>query len=200
MNSNTPPINMGKNKIREGLIKENFEIGQDEKVNAEFAICEQLLTLSEIKKAKKIAIYCAIDYEVDLRQFISAMLEENKILCFPRYKNNCNESQKYEMAEICNIDDLKKGKFGILEPSSECKTCCVEKIDTWLIPGVAFDHTGVRLGRGGGVYDRLLNITNGLKIGVLFNAQLKESLPSEKHDIKMDMLITEDRVMTVEHN
>lgn len=191
---------MGKNKIREGLIKKNFEIGKDEKVCAELAICDKLLTISAIKEAKRIALYCAIDYEVDLTRFISVILEENKILCFPRYSNKSGKSQKYEIAEICNIDDLKKGKFGIPEPSSECKTYSVEKIDTWLIPGVAFDHTGVRLGRGGGVYDRLLRKTNGFKIGVLFNTQLKESLPSEKHDIKMDMLITENRVMTVEHN
>jgi len=200
MDNITPSTNMRKNKIREGLINNNFEIRKDEKVNAEFAICEQLLTLSEIKKAKKIALYCAIDYEVNLTRFISIMLEENRRLCFPRYNINNAESQKYEMAEICNIDDLKKGKFGILEPSSKCKTCNVEKIDTWLIPGVAFDHTGVRLGRGGGVYDRLLRKANGLKIGVLFNTQCNKSLPSEKHDIKMDMLITENRVMTVEHN
>ena len=93
---------------------------------------------------------------------------------------------------------MTKGCFGIPEPRSECLGCKIETIDIWLVPGAAFDSAGTRLGRGGGVYDRLLQDAAGKKIGVLYQSQLLDSLPSEAHDIKMDMLITQQQIITIE--
>ena len=88
-------------------------------------------------------------------------------------------------------DPLVKNKFGVLQPK---KLNEINEVDIFLIPGLAFDLNGTRLGRGGGVYDKLLaNYTNSYFIGVTYEEYIFDNLPIENHDIKMDALITPSR-------
>jgi len=93
----------------------------------------------------------------------------------------------YRLAEYNG--ELKKGKFGILEPA--CPVFAPEKLDLILVPGVAFDHAGHRIGRGGGFYDRLLPQYQAVRAGVCFDFQCLEKVPTHSHDCKMDFLVTE---------
>ena len=184
-----------KNKIRKDFKQKTFEMSDIEKSAADDAICNFLSRLPDIEDAKTIAVYAAIDHEVDLSRIAVQMLKHKKCLCLPRSKKNKTGIIEYEMAMIANLGDLQEGRFGILEPSSTCPSCDKNKIDIWLVPGLAFAVDGTRLGRGGGVYDRLLQNATGKKIGVLYQNQLLELLPCEAHDIKMDMLITEQQII-----
>lgn len=186
-----------KNKIRKDLKQKQCEMSDVKKSAADDAICNCLSRLPDIENAKTIAVYAAIDKEVDLSSFSAQVIDHKKNLCFPRSKKNEAGDTEYEMAEVSNLADLQKGSFGILEPGSTCPSCKKNKIDIWLVPGMAFAVDGIRLGRGGGVYDRLLENAPGIKIGVLYNWQLFDLLPNEAHDIKMDMLITEQQVITL---
>ena len=96
----------------------------------------------------------------------------------------------YRLAEYSA--DLKKGKFGILEPASP--VFAPEEIDLILVPGVAFDLTGNRIGRGGGFYDHLLPQYRAVRAGICFDFQWLEKIPSEPHDCKMDFVVTESRI------
>jgi 5-formyltetrahydrofolate cyclo-ligase len=96
-------------------------------------------------------------------------------------------------------NDLRTGAFGILEPNEKCELAQWNQLDLALIPGVAFDQFGRRLGKGKGFYDRVLVPFKGLKIGVCFDEQMvKPSLiPMEPHDIHMDWILTPSMLMEV---
>ena len=190
-------VNIDKDKIRAELKKKYSSNKAVWKDSANFAICEVIADLSEVKNGKIIALYSAMDYEVDLGRFAAEAFKRKQRLCFPRAIKNAADTPEYEMAEIVDLSELKTGRYAIPEPGSKCRICTKEKIDVWLVPGVAFAPDGIRLGRGGGVYDRLLKDAVGKKIGVLYQAQLLEYLPCEQHDIKMDMLVTEKGVSAI---
>lgn len=186
-----------KNKFRKELKLKKFNISNIEKLAADSLICESLCQLPDIKKARNVAVYAAIGKEVDLDIFVKQMLKDKGALCFPRSKINDEGEIEYEMAKITSLDHLSKARFNIPEPYAECQTCTKNEIDLWVVPGLAFAVDGTRLGRGGGVYDRLLKDASGIKIGVLYKFQMVKSLPCESHDIKMDMLVTDQKIINI---
>ncbi len=161
------------------------------------AVARRLLALSELYLVQEIAAYYAILQEVNLKQAIAEYREQGKTVLLPRYNVAGGE---YEMVEVENIDrDTVPGRYGIFEPRPELsarpKSSLLGSHLAWLIPGVAFDLTGTRLGRGAGFYDRLLSAVSGLKIGVAYDWQIVASLPSQEHDQKMNMVLSEKRVL-----
>jgi 5-formyltetrahydrofolate cyclo-ligase len=86
--------------------------------------------------------------------------------------------------------DIVTGKFGVREPAAGCPEIPLEKFDLVLVPGVAFDLRGNRLGRGRGFYDRLLEEISGVKCGVGYDFQLLENIPAEPHDGEVDFIFT----------
>lgn len=186
-----------KNKIREEVKEKLSRITTSDKDFADSLICEAIANLTEVKNADVIALYAAIENEVNLSRVTMEFIKLKKRLCFPRALNNRSDLPEYEMVEITDLSDLKIGRYGIPEPKLKCRIMEKSKIDLWLVPGVAFAPNGIRLGRGKGVYDRLLKDAVGKKIGILYQTQLQNSLPSEQHDIKMNMLITEKGVSVI---
>ena len=92
-------------------------------------------------------------------------------------------------------ESLKTGVFGILEPSEDCEAVPESEIDLIIVPGVAFDRQHNRLGRGKGFYDRLLSTLDVPKIGICYDFQLKDQIPTEPFDRKMDLIITEKEIL-----
>lgn len=106
----------------------------------------------------------------------------------------------YEPCVISDwVNDLRTGAFGILEPNEKCELAQWNQLDLALIPGVAFDQFGRRLGKGKGFYDRVLVPFKGLKIGVCFDEQMvtPSLIPMEPHDIHMDWILTPSMLMEV---
>lgn len=93
--------------------------------------------------------------------------------------------------------DSLKGRYGILEPKENTQRVPIQDIEVFVVPGIAFDGQGHRLGRGGGYFDRYLAGLKSfqIKIGLAFEIQVCEGLTVDRHDIKVDILITEDRVL-----
>ena len=102
------------------------------------------------------------------------------------------------LSYINDWNDLSTGAYGILEPR-EIKIALPEDIQVAIIPGIAFDKKGYRIGYGKGYFDRLLPKMNALKIALAFDFQLLDELPREKHDVKMDMIITDKRILRLNH-
>lgn len=100
--------------------------------------------------------------------------------------------------EFCRTHSFKQGAFGILEPDEQSVVVDIEAKDAvqgFLVPGLAFDDKGHRLGKGQGFYDRALQNFSGLKVGVCFDFQFsKQILPAEEHDINVDLIVTESGV------
>ena len=176
------------------------------KISADTAICRNLAAIDKVREAETIAAYMPFGSEVDLTDFFAEFAD--KRLCFPREKKiNAVEHGKirYEMAEVPSgtfsatpngVDNVFiQGRYGILEPKGEYPPISPEEINLWLIPGVGFDRKGNRLGYGGGNYDRMLEKAKGIKIGIGYEIQLVETLPTGSHDQRMDLIVTEKSVL-----
>ena len=136
------------------------------------------------RAAKTVLLYHSLNDEVDTHDFIRKWSNKKQIL-LPVVVGNELELRLYTASE-----DMQISSYGIKEPVGEVFTD-YDFIDFIVVPGVAFDQKGNRLGRGKGYYDRLLpQIPSAYKAGICFPFQLVEEVPTEPHDIRMDIIIT----------
>jgi 5-formyltetrahydrofolate cyclo-ligase len=144
---------------------------------------------SLFQKAHCVALYNAIPGEVQTASFIHKWFKQKQIL-LPLVVGNDLKLLPYKGEE-----SLKAGSFGIMEPVDDGTVIPNDDIDLIIVPGVAFDRSKNRLGRGKGYYDRLLSLLKASKIGICFDFQLKEQIPTEPFDRKMDLVITNKEII-----
>lgn len=156
---------------------------------ADQAIRERIMGLAAFQDCRALALYATDGTEPDLLPLASAA---GKILLFPRYDG---ARKVYGFARVNDLAELIPGKYGLPEPAPDCPAAEPELVRQWtlhLVPGVAWDLHGVRLGRGGGFYDRLLEGVSGPVCGVFYSCQHSpDALPAEAHDRPLDMVVTE---------
>lgn len=150
--------------------------------------------LLAISPASTILAYASFGSELSLDPFITTALSSGKRIAIPAIdwarKSMCAK-------QITNLDtDLIAGRYGIRVPRAGCPVVEPEQVDVILVPGLAFDRAGNRLGRGAGFYDRYISALkdsghNPTLIGVCYHAQIVESVPTEAHDHRVDRVITE---------
>ena len=162
------------------------------KSDADAIIRHRLEGMSVIQASEALGGFLSDDSEPDLRPFLRKALRAGKRVLLPRFDT---EKGIYRMVEIHNLDtDLVIGKYQLQEPHPDLPAAelkwCDEKI-TYLVPAVAFDASGNRLGRGGGYYDRLLQLSKGDKIGVIYQIRFFDRIPTAPHDRRMNFVITE---------
>jgi len=163
------------------------------------AIWERLSVLSDFTGATRLLIYISKETEVDTHGLIRQLLAMGRQVCVPCFEP---AKQQYVASELRDFDaDLVAGKFGILEPKPEAiRPAAPDQIDAVLAPGLAFDETGNRLGRGKGFFDRLLHEVRGVRIALAFDFQIRAEVPAEAHDARMDFVVTETRVIKIKGN
>ena len=132
--------------------------------------------------------------EVDTAAFVAQVLHDGKLLALPRINK---ASQTLQLHRINRLDELVSGVWGIREPHGEAPTVSLAEIDFVLMPGVAFDRQGARLGYGAGYYDRLLasGQRRALRVAAAFDVQIVDSVPADAHDQRLDIIITENRII-----
>lgn len=145
-------------------------------------IWQQLCDESAFKEAKTILLYWSLDNEVDTHAFIEEWCDKKTIL-LPVVNGDTLDLKVYE-----GIETMKEGAYGILEPTGAIWTD-FNKIDLCIIPGVAFDKSGHRMGHGKGYYDRLLEHLKTEKIGVCYSTQIVEEIPTDPWDKEMSAVI-----------
>lgn len=160
-------------------------------------IGETLLALPEFAAAAAVAIYLDARTEVRTRHALPMLLASGKRIVVPW----CDEDE-LRLFALESPDELASGSFSILEPLPELRQQTTRQvapveIDLFVIPGVAFDRSGTRLGHGRGYFDRLLARVryDATLVGLAFECQLFDNLPSETHDIRMHRIITENGVL-----
>lgn len=195
--SRNMPDKTVKEGIRRRLEKRRRQLSVDEVLRSSRALCARLLALPEVVAAPMIAMYMAFDGEIDVNCIYSNRKREGKGVLLPRHnrRGHC-----YELVEIKDLEaQTRTGYYGIREPLRTLPALPAAKQNsadlTWLVPAVAFDPTGHRLGRGGGYYDRLLEHCNGCKIGVGYDWQIVDNVPVTPRDIGMDLVITDGRAV-----
>ena len=154
-------------------------------------ITDKIKNIEEYKNAKIIALYKSLNSEVDTEILIKYSINHGKIVVLPKVEND--ELKFYKIEN--DYEKLNRSDFGIEEPyGEEDKYIEKEKIDLVIIPGVAFDLDKNRLGFGKGYYDRFLSNTNLKTIGIFFEEQKHEKIPTEKYDIKMRKIVTDKNI------
>jgi 5-formyltetrahydrofolate cyclo-ligase len=158
------------------------------------AIMELLFAAPEYKNALRVMFYVSFRSEVDTHGMINAALKAGKKVFIPVTDKNKHELLVSELKDLKK--DLEPSSRGILEPKKgRMRKACPEEMDLILIPGVAFDLDGNRIGYGGGYYDRLLGKTGKKteRIGLCFESQLFKAIPAGTTDKKVDILVTEKK-------
>ena len=184
-----------KKKIRLEILLKRDAISENIKKEKDTAIRQRMIRLPEFTDAKTILFYASFRSEVDTMEMIKITLGQGKRTVLPKVDK---ENKKLKLYEIKDMNELAKGYMGILEPSvSEERLTGLDDIGLVIIPGAAFDVSGNRLGYGAGFYDRLLaGIKNKIPvIAPAYEEQLIENIPSEPHDIKVDKIVTNKRVI-----
>ncbi len=153
-------------------------------------ICERLLPLPMWKRARIVLLFAPLRDEPDILPVLSAALTAGKEVTLPKLDP---AGFSYHASPIKSLDDLSPGQFGILEPRGASTVMPLNRLDLALVPGIAFDPRGGRLGRGKGFYDRLLAAVNGLKWGVAFDEQLVDAVPVGPTDVRLNCILTPTR-------
>lgn len=156
------------------------------------AIAMNLHGIRKYKEARILLLYAAKGNEAMTRELIEKAITEGKRVLLPITDN---EKRELQVGEARSYGELRKGAFGILEPGEKATA---GKIDVAVVPGIAFDRHGHRLGYGLGYYDKLFARQSEItKIGLAYDFQVVERLPREEHDHPMDFIVTESRVMRI---
>ena len=177
---------------RNSLSKEEIKIKSNK-------IKENFCSLPEFKEAKNIMFYVSFNNEADTIETIKELLKNKK-------KNEKNIIVPYveknnpilQLSELKNFSDLEPKTFGILEPKKDkIKKFDANKLDLVIVPGIVFDKQGHRIGYGYGYYDKFLRkLKKGVKkIGFAYEFQLIGKIPQERHDVPLDIVITDKRVI-----
>lgn len=184
---------MPKAMLRKSLLARRLAFPASDKSVADAAIQATFLAMPEYSAAASVALYCASNNEVSTEQLIAQALSAGKELFLPAV-----EGSAMIFRRITSVHDLVNGRFGIKQPSTGCAATDPATIDLIVVPGVGFDLAGQRIGYGKGYYDRTLHRLEGggKLIAFCYELQLVDSLAGEQHDVNMDRIITERRIIT----
>ena len=141
--------------------------------------------------AQSVLFFAPLPQELDVWPLLSEALSVGKRVALPRF---VAEARTYEACPIQDPAlDLQIGQFGIREPISRCPRLSSDRLDLILVPGMAFDLRGRRLGRGRGYYDQFLKRLRGTTCGVAFDQQIVDEIPVAPHDVHLDCILTPTR-------
>ncbi len=185
-----------KTQIRDSIRLQRSRLSDEQVKNADSILAEQFTGVGdkELKKiissAEVIALYKSIGGELPCDGVAEFFQKNNRVVCYPKVKGDIIEFFEVKDPEM----DMSKGAYGILEPKETCRKIYPGDIDLMVVPAVAYNEEGLRLGQGGGFYDRWLNSAAAegkapYTIGVCYEFQLYSALPVEKHDYAVDCVM-----------
>ena len=176
---------MLKQELRKEIRQRKRQISTEQLALMSCEITSWLLSHPRVKAAKTILMYCSLPDEVDTHDLLDRLVVMGKTVLLPVV---IGESEM-QLRIYHSTSALKAGAYNIMEPSGEVFTS-LQDIDVAIVPGMAFDANGNRLGRGKGYYDRFLPlIPHSYKIGVCFPFQFINAVPTTPFDVQMDEVI-----------
>jgi len=189
-------IRESKRKLRNDIVKIVNSLSESDKSKKIKQIENRLFTFANFREANIALLYISRYDKFDIKDIVKKSITSNKISVLPAFDGNKKEMT---LMKIDNIDtNLLVGPDGVLEPDpGQCKIVPHESIDIAIIPGLAFDEKGGRIGVGEGYYDRLipkLPITTR-KVVLAFEEQIVPLVPMESHDKYVDIIITDQRII-----
>ena len=184
-----------KNAMRQEIKQWRRELSSEKKARMDERICARIAGLREYAACGTVLTYISTPIEVETLRLIDHALGDGKRVAAPR----CVEgTRRMEFYLIRSLDDLAPGSFGVLEPiPARCSLWRDEGDSICIVPALAYDRRGFRLGYGAGYYDRFLSSYRHAKIGVVYQHNLHGRLWSGKYDVPVDLVVTENRLWKV---
>lgn len=183
---------MPKRSIRAQFLAERKALPRERRNRLSKQIQENFLSSELFAEVEILALYCAVHNEVSTDLVGSCALAAGKRVAYPRVAG-----EHLEFVEVASLDDLVPGSFTVPEPVAGDRVP-LDALDLIVVPGIAFDRTGHRLGYGRGYYDRALDECRPdcAKVGFAFDFQVIDMLPvMQEHDRTLSVLITEQRTL-----
>ena len=190
----TAPQPKTKEQLRQEIIPKRDAISPADQDTKSTIVAMQLLGLPEFKDAKTIFAYASYGSELSTKYFIWKALLLGKKVCVPKVDFKTGEMWP---AQIKSWESLKSNNFGIPEPGIFASKVGPKEVNLILVPAAVFDLNGHRIGSGKGFYDRYLTKNNhaAKTIGLAYDLQIVNEIPAEGHDVKVDKVITEKRII-----
>jgi 5-formyltetrahydrofolate cyclo-ligase len=186
-----------KRELRTRILRDRDATPAEVRATASASIAATLSMREEFASSRTVLLTLPFGSEWDTRALLEAALARAKTVALPRVNLETG------MLDICAITrlehDAAPGYRGIPEPSAHCELLDVASIDWVLVPGVAFDRDGHRIGYGGGYYDRLLPLlrADAHRVAGAFELQLVDQVPAASHDVAVDAVVTEARSISI---
>lgn len=188
----TTDIEEERQALRRALAERRERLSFLEVEHASKVVSLRLLGLELFARAGKFALYAAVRGEIDLTDFASELLRRGKQTHYPRIESETPPTLSFRRARP---DELRAGRYRIHEPSPDHPVAEISDLDVVLVPAVAFDRQGGRLGFGRGYYDAALRPhPKPLRIGVGYHFQLLDRLPVQDHDEPVDVVVTPEEL------
>ncbi len=168
------------------------ELSQDEKAGAESTLCQSIASLSVFEKCDTVLLFSPIKNEPDLLSIAKLAFKVGKRVAFPI---SLSETCTLDFRFIQALDELTAGTYGINEPTESAPKASFTKNTICIVPALAFDKKGYRLGYGKGYYDRFLKDFEGTSIGATLEKFVCDKLPTNDTDVAIDIIITERGVI-----
>lgn len=178
-------MNTSKNALRKHIREMKRQFTNEELEELSLPVMSRLLAHPAVTEAKTILMYYSLPDEVCTHDTVNRLVQADKTVLLPRVTGDTDMELRIYTAPA----DLAAGHYGIMEPTGEVYTD-YGRIDVAVVPGMAFDAQGHRLGRGKGYYDRFLpKAAKAYKIGVCFGFQKQETIPTDDNDVTMNCVI-----------
>jgi len=184
-----------KQALRQAMLKKRNSLSKETLDEMSEIIQTRAMHMNEFVNAKTVAAYHPVGSEVSTIQILSSVLQLGKCLALPRVE----DESRIIFAEVEDLEnDLQAGKYKIMEPKNHCLK--VNRMDLALVPGIAWDEHGHRLGYGKGYYDRYLSNLQTTSVGLAYDFQILKDIPHGKNDFRVNLIVTEKRVIKVSHS
>ena len=182
--------NKPKSEFRIELRNRLSELTSNQREERSLRIRDRILRSRIWKQSRGILFFGGRHDEPDLWPLLQHHTERGGFACLLSYSAG---SDSYHARKVVDASrDLISGAYGILEPKGSCELVEWKHLDLVFVPGLGFDRSGTRLGRGRGYYDRLLPLMSACRCGIAFDMQIYEELPRDGHDVSMNMVVTEN--------
>jgi 5-formyltetrahydrofolate cyclo-ligase len=185
-----------KDEIRKEVLRRRLAMDETEVSARSASICGRVISDDVFVTARSIGLYWPFRNEVLTRAVFREAVSGRKKVAFP-VVNARKRAMDY--ITVNDQNELSEGAYGIMEPRFDPeRRVGVEELDLIVVPGVAFDERGYRIGYGGGYFDRLLagDVAGAKRAALAFDLQLVDRIPHEAHDTKVELIFTESRVIT----
>jgi len=190
-----------KRALRRAMAEQRDALDPSDRAAMVIRATEQFLGLPEVRNGRVVAGFVSTRSEIDTEPLLDELRRRGTEVVLPRVSTELIPP-RLRFHRVDKKSDLVFGIFGLLEPSVDCPEVPAHGVDVFMVPGLAFDRVGARVGYGGGYYDELAayvrahpDATSARFIGFAFDFQLVDTCPSGEWDVPLDCIVTDERVV-----